>query len=279
MPRLYYVSSSGERVSLDGDGAYVGTAPDVRSREWSYDLGWRGASAISRDAREAKVVAWLTSGAADRLRGLADRDMLLARPGRVEVDGAWSQRAYVAKSEVDTVYGRRVIRAELTLLLLDGAWRRGVSQDFYPREVTDSSGLDWPHDYDYDYGGSAVTHTVTVAGLVPADVRLTIFGPCREPRVTVTQGTFSNVYTAAVDVPGGSKLVIDGSSWPKSIRLIGTYGEVEDRFAAGQRGSGAGSGSYCFERLRPGTSSVAWDGSFGFELTYYQEEGEPPWSS
>lgn len=44
------------------------------------------------------------------------------------------------------------------------------------------------------------------------------------------------------------------------------------------RGEGAGSGSYCFEPLRPGTSTVSWDGSFGFDITHYQEEGEPPWS-
>ena len=54
---------------------------------------------------------------------------------------------------------------------------------------------------------------------------------------------------------------------------------LDYRSSSGERGAGAGSGSYVFERLRPGTSSVAWDGSFGFNLTYFQEEGEPPWNS
>lgn len=279
MRRLYYVSSSGERISLDGDGAYVGTAPKLRSRKWTYDLGWRSASGISRDAREAKVDAYLTAAVADRLREQADRDMMDSTPGRIEVDGEWYQRAYVAKSETDTVYGRRGIKAELTVLLLDGAWRREVTTDFFANEVSDGSALDFPHDFEYDYGGSGANRTVTVGGLVPADCRLTIFGPVTKPRIAVSQGTFTNVYEADVEVPGGSRLVVDGSSYPKSIQLIGTYGEVEDKFASGLRGEGAGSGSYCFERLRPGTSSVAWDGSFGFTLTHYQEEGEPPWSS
>ena len=114
---------------------------------------------------------------------------------------------------------------------------------------------------------------------MPADLKLTIFGPASSPRITVTQGDFINVYSADVEVPGGSRLVIDGSSFPKTIQLVGMYGETEDRFADGMRGEGAGSGSYCFERLRPGTSSVSWDGSFGFSMTHYLEEGEPPWSS
>lgn len=278
MHRMHYVSSSGERVDLDGDGAFVGTAAGVRSREWRYDLSWRGAYGISRDAREATVDAVLSSAAADRLRRLADRDISVGEPGRIVVDGVWYQRAYIAKSETSLVFGRRGIAAALTMLLLDGAWRREEASDFFAEDVSDGDALDYPHDFDYDYGGRGANRTVTLAGLVPADVKLTVYGPVTNPRVTVSQGEFSNTYGANVTVPGGSRLVIDGSSHPKSIVLIGMYGEIEDRFADGVRGEGAGSGSYCFEPLRPGTSTVSWDGSFGFTLTRYREEGEPPWS-
>lgn len=279
MHRLAYVSSGGGRVELDGDGAFVGTAPKLRSREWSYTLGWRGASGISRDAREAPLDAVMSAERADELRRLADRDLSSGTPGTLVFDGEWYQRAYIAKSKAETVYGRSAVRAELTVLLLDGAWRREESTDFFAEEVGDGDALNYQHDFEYDYGGSGANRTVTVAGLLPADVRMTIFGPVTNPRVVVAQGEFSNTYGAKVTVPGGSRLVIDGSSHPKSIQLIGTYGEVEDRFADGVRGEGAGSGSYCFEQLRPGTSTVSWDGSFGFTLTTFREEGEPPWSS
>lgn len=279
MHRLTYTSSTGKVIDLDAAGAYVGTAPKLRSRVWSYELSWRSAYGVSRDAREATVDAYLSPEAADALREQADRDVAGSSPGRLTFDGEWYQRAYLAKSDVSEVYGRRGIKTELTFLLLDGAWRREVTTDFYANEVSDGSALDYPHDFDYDYGGSGANRTITVAGLVPADCRLTVYGPVTNPRITVSQGTFTNVYKADVEVPGGSRLVIDGSSYPKSIQLIGTYGEVEDKFASGLRGEGAGSGSYCFEPLRPGTSSVAWDGSFGFIMTHYQEEGEPPWSS
>lgn len=278
MHRLTYVSSGGERVDLDGGGAFVGTAPKLRSRVWTYTLGWRGASGISRAAREAELDAVMTAERADELRRLADRDVSSGTPGMLVFDGEWYQRTYIAKSEVETVYGRRAVKAELTVLLLDGAWRREVSAEFYATETEDPSGLDYPHDFEYDYGGSTASRSVTVDGLVPADLKLTVYGPVTNPRVAVSQGAFTNVYEVAVEVPGGSCLVIDGSSYPKSIQLIGAYGEVEDKFASGLRGEGAGSGSYCFEPLRPGTSSVAWDGSFGFTMTHYQEEGEPPWS-
>ena len=278
MHRLAYVSSGGERVDLDGSGAFVGTAPKLRSRAWTYTLGLRGASGISRDAREAELDAVMTAERADELRRLADRDVSSGAPGTLVFDDEWYQRAYIAKSEVETVYGRSAVRAALTVLLLDGAWRREESTDFFAEEVSDGDTLDFPYDFDYDYGGSGANRTVTVGGLLPADMRMTIYGPVTNPRVVVAQGEFSNTYSVKVAVPGGSRLVVDGSSHPKGIQLIGTYGEVEDRFADGVRGEGAGSGSYCFEPLRPGTSTVSWDGSFGFTLTAFREEGEPPWS-
>ena len=278
MRRLTYTSSTGEVIELEAAGAYVGCAPKLRSREWSYELSWRGAYGVSRDAREATVDAHLSPEAADALREQADRDMAVSSPGRLTFDGEWRQRASLAKSDVSEVYGRRGMRAELTFLLLDGAWSREVTTGFYANEVSDGSALDYPHDFEYDYGGSGANRTVTVEGLLPADMRMTVYGPVTNPRVVLTQGEFSNTYGVNVTVPGGSRLVIDGSSHPKAIQLVGTYGEVEDRFADGVRGEGAGSGSYCFEPLRPGTSTVSWDGSFGFDITHYQEEGEPPWS-
>lgn len=190
MHRLTYTSSTGRVVELDAAGAYVGTAPKLRSREWSYELSWRSAYGVSRDAREATVDAYLSSGAADALREQADRDIADSSPGRLTFDGEWYQRAYLAKSDVSEVYGRRGIKAELTFLLLDGAWRREVTTGFYANEVSDGSALDYPHDFDYDYGGSGANRTITVAGLVPAYCRLTVYGPVTNPRVTVAQGEF-----------------------------------------------------------------------------------------
>lgn len=282
MHRLSYVASGGEEVELDAPGAWSGTALGLRGRAWSYELSWRGASGISRDAREAEWdVSFTDPAAADRLRRLADRDLSLGRPGRLVFDGEWSQRAYIAKSEPTEAYSSRGLRATLTALLLDGAWRREVDTDFFSARDEAGAGdwLDYPRDYPYDYGGSGVNRTVTVEGLVPAALRLEIYGPATNPRVTVTQGTWANVYAVDAEVPGGSRLVVDGSAFPKTIKLVGTYGEETDLFPKGVRGEGAGSGSYCFEPLPAGTSSVAWDGSFGFLMRHYEEEGEPPWSS
>ena len=271
---VFYVSSTGERIALDGGGVHIGTANGLRGRKWSYTLGYRSVSGISRDAREVEIdAAFEDMAQADRLRALADHDMRSSAPGYLDVGGRWRQRALIAASEVSTVFCG-FVEATLTVLLLDGAWRREAIESFTPVQDSADEYLDYPHDFDYDFGGTHGESALTVDGSAPAPVKLVVYGPAQ----SVDIGIGANRYQVDAEVPQGSLLVIDGASFPKSITLVGQYGEVSDRFAAGVRGRGEGSGNYVFQPLEPGFQRVSWDRTYGFDLHYYVEEGEPPWS-
>ena len=58
MHRLTYVSARGDEVALDGPGAYVGTAPDLRGRSWSYTLGYRALTGVSYEEDDVFVYEW-----------------------------------------------------------------------------------------------------------------------------------------------------------------------------------------------------------------------------
>ena len=60
--------------------------------------------------------------------------------------------------------------------------------------------------------------------------------------------------------------------------VVAADGTTMDAFSKAHRGSGVGSGEYIFEHVPVGTSEISWDNSFGFDLTLYEEEGEPEWS-
>jgi len=132
--------------------------------------------------------------------------------------------------------------------------------------------LDYPHNYPYDYQKTSSTESITPSVLTPSDVRLVIYGPAVNPYVIVGD----NRYQVNTTVPSGGYLTVDGRN--KSIMLTLADGTVQNVFSSGVRGGGAGGGSYIFERIPAGTSEVTYDGSFGFDLGWYEEEGEPPWS-
>lgn len=273
MNQLEYLPGiAGQSVQLDGPSAFVGIAEEMRSREWDYDLGYRDLVTATRPARTVDVTFHADYETADELRRVADADVMARTPGTFVAQNEWKQRGYILASDVDDIhYGR--LSTGLKIALLDGAWWRLVVRSFM---MSGGSGgdtyLDYPHDYPYDYQETSYTGGITPSVLTPSDVYLVVYGPAVNPYVIVG----GNRYQVNVTVPAGGYLVVDGRK--KTILLTLADGTVQNVFSSGVRGSGAGGGSYIFERIPAGTSEVTYDGSFGFDLGWYEEEGEPPWS-
>ena len=276
MHRLSYISGTGAaEVCLDCRSALAGTAEGVRGREWGYSIGYRSIAAATRAARECSMsVTFLDLSVADELRRLADRDVAMATPGTLAIDG-WSQRAYITAADPSSI-SRAHMAAKLTVVLLDGVWRKGHTIAFEQLTATSGDGefLDLPYDLPYDLGVPSTRRYVDVGEWGAAPLRFVVYGPCVNPAVRID----GNWYRVDVTVPDGGYLVVDPLATPRSVTLVAADGSTTDVFAKARRGNGSGSGEYIFQPASPGVHEVEWDRSFGFDLTWYEEEGEPPWS-
>lgn len=276
MHRLSYVSGTGGvEACLDCRSALAGTAAGIRGREWDYSIGYMSLSGAARSARECSLsVAFIELSSADALRRLADRDMSEGTPGRLEVDG-WSQRAYVTKAEPSSI-SRSHVTMSLTVVLLDGVWRRGHTVSFEPLTAPTGGGefLDLPYDLPYDLGVPSTRKYFDGSEWGSAPLKFTIYGPAVNPAIRID----GNWYKADLTVPDGGYLVVDPLASPRAVTLVNADGSTVDMFSKAHRGEGLGSGEYIFQPASPGTHEVDWDRSFGFDLTWYEEEGEPPWS-
>ena len=276
MHRLSYISGTGAaEVCLDCRSALAGTAEGVRGREWGYSIGYRSIAAATRAARECSMsVTFLDLSVADELRRLADRDVAMATPGTLAVDG-WSQRAYITAADPSSI-SRAHMAAKLTVVLLDGVWRKGHTVAFEQLTATSGDGefLDLPYDLPYDLGVPSTRRYVDVGEWGAAPLRFVVYGPCVNPAVRID----GNWYRVDVTVPDGGYLVVDPLATPRWVTLVAADGSTTDAFAKARRGNGSGSGEYVFQPASPGVHEVEWDRSFGFDLTWYEEEGEPPWS-
>lgn len=276
MHRLSYISGTGAaEVCLDCRSALAGTAEGVRGREWGYSIGYRSIAAATRAARECSMsVTFLDLSVADELRRLADRDVDMATPGTLAIDG-WSQRAYITAADPSSI-SRAHMAAKLTVVLLDGVWRKGHTVAFEQLTATSGDGefLDLPYDLPYDLGVPSTRRYVDVGEWGAAPLRFVVYGPCVNPAVRID----GNWYRVDVTVPDGGYLVVDPLDTPRSVTLVAADGSTTDAFAKARRGNGSGSGEYIFQPASPGVHEVEWDRSFGFDLTWYEEEGEPPWS-
>lgn len=219
-------------------------------------------------------VTFLDLSVADELRRLADRDVAMATSGTLAVDG-WSQRAYITAADPSSI-SRAHMAAKLTVVLLDGVWRKGHTVAFEQLTATSGDGefLDLPYDLPYDLGVPSTRRYVDIAGWGAAPLRFIVYGPCVNPAIRID----GNWYRVDVTVPDGGYMVVDPLATPRSVTVVGPDGSVTDAFPKARRGDGLGGGEYIFQPASPGTHEVEWDRSFGFDLTWYEEEGEPPWS-
>ncbi len=271
--RFQYVTASGVSHELDGEAVFSGIAKDFRSYEWAYKLGAKRVTSLVRNARKIELELYaLSIQEADELRRAFEKDVIEQTPGQFAADGYY-QRAYIVAGDLERIHETAdTLTAKFDVILLDGYWRKPFVKSFTHSEQVQSEYLDYPYDYPHDYGIGVIPSQVETDSLEESPVIITIYGAVVNPYINIG----SNRYQVNVTVPAGGYLVIDGVN--HTITLSDAYGNTQNVFDAGVRGTGAGSGTYVFETLKPGTSAVSWPSGFGFDLEYYQIEGVPRWS-
>ena len=269
MQSLEYVcAATGERIGFEGP-LYGETLTGLRARVWDYSLASRGMTGITRKAREATVTVKIDDSPAtlDLLRRLADADMASGNPGTLVADGEWEAKAWITKSEPQSITPT-MVETQLTIVLADGVWRRPTMTHFTPRYDSGTADLDYPYDYPHDFAGMALGAEIVNDTSIPQPVKLTIFGPCAQPYVIIG----NNRYEVDVTVPSGSRLEIDGTGDVRTVTMVSGTGLATNCFAQAVRGSGKDSGRYVFQPLAPGTQPISWPGGFQFDLTVCEEK-------
>lgn len=274
MSRLAYISARREAVNLDGDLAWSDTATGIRGREWTHSIGRRGITGISLDAAKGELdTAFVDASEADRLRRMADKDLRARTPGTLVVDEKWARPCYVVGSKPSDVFDS-LHREKLTLALLGSGWKRSRLHSFPVREEQASEGgYDFAHDWGLDFMRGPAPRFLDGGDLGESDFRLVVYGPATNPAVTIA----GNVYALKLDIPAGGHAIVDSTDC--TIVSVAPGGAVSNAFGAGIRGAGKGGGRYIFQPIPEGVSDVAASGAFGFDLTVYETESEPPWSA
>lgn len=247
----------------------------VRADVWDYETGYRDLSHAARKARKETVtVAMLDLAAADALRLAADADLASMEPGTLDFDG-WSQRCYIAGVEAKAVTGGAAV-VGLEAVLLDGVWRKKDSYEFRPGAGSGTVGVGHGYGYGYAYGypySEETSREIEVGSIVASPFRIIVYGPAVRPSVTVG----GNRYQVLTDVPDGGYLLID--SIEGTVTKVARNGYRTNALPDAVLGGGVGSGSYIFEDIPAGASAVSYDGSFGWDLEVYREDGAVPWTS
>lgn len=274
-----YRSGNGDVISFVGSSPYF-CDPDVfRSYSWGYEMSNGSVATISRAEIEIETSIGITSDTEQQGADLLDRlvkafeyDVRAGVAGIVEIDG-YEARAFVFTGAlaVDEMVGLFEISMTANFLVQRSEWVREISFPFIPGDTgSDGTGLNYPHNFPYNFRSSASRTYIDNPSTYPSDVRITIFGPTVNPSIMIG----ANRYGVDCEVERGGRLVIDGRDRSK-IALYDKYGNETNVFGSRLRGS-SGSGTYIFEKVSSGYSPVTWDESCRMEIVVYDERSMPP---
>lgn len=154
-------------------------------------------------------------------------------------------------------------------------WCRSSTIEFYPTGAHGTTGLDYPHDYPFDFMAPASgIKTITVDSYGPCDFMMVVYGPCENPSVNIG----GNVHKVNVTVPSGALLFIDSTEKRQpgaEIFMRASDGTITNCFSSREKGQ-PGSGTYIFEQIQPGTQVVTWAGTFSFDLEIIESRTKAP---
>ena len=271
---LRYVASSGNIYGLQ-DGT-LKPRRDANFHDWAWTPSatpLQYGTRVSAFTRPAKVYdATLTLFGTDeeklayleKLHDDFELDVRNVTPGRLMWKDSYIE-CYVTSSKTAPDDSNILVNNQVAFYCPHPFWIKEETRSFQAQTDSEEEPfLDYPYDYPYDYysggSGSAVWPTDFP---FKSDFRMTIYGPAANPKVTIN---------------GYGYQILDTLDTSEYVTIDTKLGTIEKTTALGQKVNAfdlRNKEESVFEQLPPGTLSISWPGTFGFDLTLYEERSEP----
>lgn len=272
---FYYESGlTGKLFKLSiGDDAIIADSAPVHRKKWSYNITKNRLRLARRNLGTIKLRYASNVSSDDEFTTTLEADLVSGKNGKLHCNG-WQIEA-VAVEDNTQQRAHDTVAREVTFALLDSSWWRIGMKQFQPgsSSVDTTPGLNYEYTFEHNYSKPSASGSVDTGLLVPSKPLLTFYGAAVNPYI-VLGGNRYQVYTTLLST---DRLVIDGRK--HTVTKINNNGVETNLFPNARRGSGLGSGEYIFEPIPTGVIGMAFDDSFGVDVGWYEEAGEPTWKA
>lgn len=276
--KLQYLASSGNVYNLKGDGLRTKKA---NYHNWNWGVDGTTLQFGMRIAAFKKAVATyetqlIFTGSVEKRRAMVDalhddfeHDIRVMKPGRI-IWGDYYIDCYATVSSTEPDNNALWTDNNVTFYCPYPFWIHESSKSFLPQDdvESDQEYLEYPLDYKYDYFvGFPGTGKWVRDFPWRCEFKMIIYGPCIDPTVTVNGYN----YTIYDTLEENDYVVIDSRDYTVNKYLAS--GMVQNIFDLRDKSRSV------FEQIPEGTLTLNWSGTFGFELTLFEERSEPKWTT
>lgn len=276
--KLQYVASSGNVYNLKGDGIRTKTA---NYHKWNWGVNGTTLQFGVRVSAFTRAVATyetrlIFNGTIEQRKALIDalhddfeHDIRSMKTGRV-VWGDYYIDCYATISSTAPDENDIWTDNDVTFYCPYPFWVHEYSRSFMPQADPNSEQefLDYPFDYDYDYfmGSPGLGRWVRDFPW-GCEFKMIIYGPCVNPTVAVNGYS----YTINDTLEENCHIVIDSRG--NTVTKYLANGDALNIFDLRNKRQSV------FEQIPGGTLTLNWTGTFGFDLTLFEERSEPKWTT
>lgn len=280
MIEIKYVSSDGKEYNLVGDRMRA-TSGYLHEYEWKPMATDQeiGADVYGFEKEPKTYQITLTfrglleerKAKMDELTNSFEYDIVNKTPGRI-----WFGRYYIdcyikdVKSKVSATKNSWT-DMEIGIYCPYPMWAVEEIKNFYPDSANKSEQyefLGYPYGYPYDYSRlSPGTQHWYLDHYRSSNFRMTIYGPCVNPRITIAKQIYQIYDTLETNE------YIEINSRKKTIIKRLANGTEQNIFYK------KATGNSVFAEIPAGDLLISWSGEFGFDITVFKERSVPEWIS
>lgn len=275
MMEIYYLNAKGEKLNLT-EWPYRIQTGDILNYKKPYIFSQtsHGGEILGFNPELVEKNITLTVSAKSMVEyytalnhfyDVVDYDVVNLIPGKLYVNGQYMRCFIFGSEKTEWEYGCNWLDNAIAIVSGTAVWITESTKSFTTAGSQTGSGLDYSHDYGFDYAPKVLSDTIVNDNYAAVDFRMTIYGPAVNPSVAIG----SNVYKIYTELQAGEYLVIDTQE--KIVEQYDNAGGATVKYNNREK-------DYeIYTQIPPGVSSVVWDGDFGFDLMTYTKRSEPKW--
>lgn len=271
--KIRYINHLNESIDFGENGIYI-AASDIHDYDWNVNSANNKISSFSKSITNRNLPVTIFCKTAEegievrnRLVELAEKDVLMNKPGRLVI-GDYYYKCYItASKKSDYLKTKRLMITELTITTDYPFWILEKKKSFFPsQKPTNTGNLDFPFDFAFDFANAEKGASAwTIDHFTDNHFRMTIYGPCENPKILINH--YPREVVTSLD--SNEYLVIDSKN--HTVMKYSSNGNSENLYNNRQKQQSI------FEKIPSGQLSLNWNGDFGFDLLLFIERSEPKW--
>lgn len=264
---MKYINHLGEEIEF-GVGGIVINTNDFRDYEWSYNSRFKKIVNFEKQIMKRTLPVLISAAdakaKANRIFEIIDKDVLAQKHGTILINGYSLKGFFYSSKKIDyTMEG--ILKLDLAFVSDMPYWTKETKTS-YTEGTKGAGGLNFPHNYDFDYTSSMYVSQIVNEHYVEANFRIIFKGAIVNPLINIA----GNTYQVNGIVEEDEQLVVD--SVEKKIYLIKADGTIVNKFADRNKNTNI------FQPIPSGVSAVTWETDFPFDIVLVEQRSEPKWN-